>query len=135
MVSELAQWLRGLAAHAENPGLVPSAHMLAYSQPAVTLVPGNLDALFWPPQARGTYMVHNMHAGKTHTHLKMYRKIKNSKYQLPLLASTKSKNQRLPTKDTQPCAANVGAWPGQTRPLVRGPTHSAFALLRSFSSR
>ena len=30
---ELAQWLRVLAALAEDPGLVPSTHMLAHSYP------------------------------------------------------------------------------------------------------
>jgi hypothetical protein len=41
---EMVQWLRALAAHAEDLTSVSSTHMVTY-KPPVTPVPG---ALFWP---------------------------------------------------------------------------------------
>lgn len=57
---EIAQRSRALVAIAEDPGSVPSSHMLAQS--SVTVV---------PREPIGTYMCTYMRAGRTFIHIKL----------------------------------------------------------------
>lgn len=73
---EMAQWVRALTAAPEDLSLVPSIHMMAGKQ--APAIPGDPDALLWPPQTLGTQVVHrHKHMKNTHTYHHHPKKHKN----------------------------------------------------------